>query len=438
MRSEFEKFIAENQLFDSSRSYLLAMSGGVDSMVLGALLLRAGVKIAVAHCNFKLRGESSDADEQLVVNWAQKNQVPCYVKTFRLQSLGEKSIQEEARNMRYQWFFELLELHQLSAIITAHHASDNFETLIINLLRGSGAYGWSGVPLNENKIIRPLLFASKVQIEQYAEQNKIDFREDESNASDDYLRNKIRHGLAREFRALDAHIEQRVSENQMQLRQSLKMTQTLIDLQNATAIEEREDVLEINLAQLKPEDFATDVLYFKLREKGFNYTQCQQAAVANHSGKIWYSNSHQMLFDRGHLLIKKYSGAPSPTNSSAKIWSDTVQVSAPLSLTFERQSGGDVVLSSNPNTALLDVETLVFPLVLRKWREGDRFVPLGMTGSKLVSDFLTDQKVDLFRKESVCVLESAGEIVWVVGFRIAHPCRVTSSTQEVLKIVLQP
>lgn len=436
MQSEFLNFIKQNRLFSSSQRYLLAMSGGVDSMVLGALLLDAGVEIEVAHCNFKLRGKSSDADEELVKNWADEHGVPCHTRDFPLQSAGEKSIQEEARIVRYQWFFELLESHQLSAIVTAHHASDNFETLMINLLRGSGAFGWSGVPLNENNIIRPLLFASKEQIEQFAKRYKISFREDESNASDNYLRNKIRHGLAKEFKALDADYERRISQNQMQLRQSLKMTQALVELQNTEAIQEKSDTLEIVPAKLQPAAFAVDVLYFVLREKGFNYAQCVQALEANHSGKTWSSATHEMLFDRDRLLVRLRNSEAGEAIQSAQIFSDTEHIQEPVNLVFKRESGSGFVPSTVNTTAALDVDALQFPLVLRKWKAGDKFVPLGMNQSKLVSDFLTDQKVDHFQKEAVCVIESAGEIVWVVGYRIANPFRITPQTRQVFLIDL--
>lgn len=436
MQSEFLKFIEQNTLFDLSRRYLLAMSGGVDSMVLGSLLLDAGVSFEVAHCNFKLRGANSEADEELVRNWAAKHGVPCHVRAFPLQSAGDKSIQEEARNVRYQWFFELLESHQLGAIVTAHHASDNFETLMINLLRGSGAFGWSGVPLNENRIIRPLLFASKEQIEQYAKHHKVSFRDDESNASDHYLRNKIRHGLAREFSTLEADYERQISRNQMQLRQSLKMTEALIELQNKAAFHESGNTLEIDLTNLQPTAFAADVLYFKLRDKDFNYTQCEQAVAATHSGKLWLSATHEMLFDRDRLLVRPRNGESDGEVLSAQIFGDTPSIQEPIGLVFGREKGSGFVAASTSTMAALDADTLEFPLVLRKWKAGDRFVPFGMKGSKLVSDFLTDQKVNRFQKESVFVIESAGHIVWVVGFRIAHPYRVVSTTREVFTISL--
>lgn len=432
MWHKFKLFSEKYRLFQKGDQVLLAMSGGVDSMVLAHLLLRVGVDFKVAHCNYQLRGKESDADAAFVEQWCLANGVDCYLKSFQLQSAAAgRSVQEEARTVRYRWFSELLKQYQLDKLATAHHASDNTETLFINLLRGAGAKGWAGIPVSEQNLIRPLLFATKAELYAFAEQNSIEYRADKSNASDHYLRNRIRHHIVPEFSALQPDFESRVSANQMHLRQMVELTSVLIKQQNPNIFIEQDQQILIRHREIQPETFTETILFYWIQPFGFNAAQCSEILEAAHSGKRFLSATHELLVDREELHIRALENAGLETNA-VEIFRGQQNIDFPVKLKFVEAEKDHFEIPADSASAALDISTLQFPLILRPWRTGDRFQPLGMKTQKLVSDFLIDEKVSRFEKEQQYVLESDGKIVWVVGRRIADWAKITSDTRQIL------
>ncbi len=436
MWSRFLPFVQKYNLFEKDDHLLLAMSGGVDSMVLGHLLVRAGVSFEVAHCNFQLRGKDSNLDQELVEKWCRQQRVTCHNRQFQLISAAEgKSVQLEARRVRYEWFEELMSRHQYNKLVTAHHASDNAETLFINLLRGTGAKGWVGIPIEDNNRIRPLLLFSKSEILKYAASNSVEFREDESNSGDQYLRNRIRHQIVPSFSELKPGFESRVSENQMMLGQFVHLTSKLIDLQNPGVFKQEDQQTIIHYRKIQPEEFADLILFYWLQPFGFSAAQSSEILLSPSTGKQFFSVSHRLLINRDELLIQSYT-TESSQNETTEIFRGQETVDWPLRLHISEVTTHDFSIPKVASMAALDMDKLSFPLLLRIWRKGDRFQPLGMRQQKLISDFLIDEKVNRFDKEQQWVLESNGRIVWLVGRRIADWASVTDKTKHVLLLAL--
>ncbi len=435
MLSDFEQYYRRHALIETGDRLLLAMSGGVDSMVLGHLLLQSGVYFEVAHSNFQLRGDDSDDDEKLVRSWCEKQNVTGHFKCFSLETVDdEKSIQEEARNVRYDWFRKILQSENLDKLATAHHANDNVETLFINLLRGAGAMGWAGIPLRYDGIIRPLLFAEKLEIERYAEENKIVFREDVSNASDKYLRNRIRHHLIPVLQDIEKSSVSRISENQQHLGEDIELLNELVSLQNPTVLKTEGERIIFTPSEIQPKNRKADVSRWMLRSFAFSAIQVAQILRTEDSGKKFYSSTHEILSDRCHWIIRKRGIEKDMDSEAVVIQSSQTILKVPVKLHMRLCEASGFEISTNTRIAALDFHQLSFPLILRKWQNGDRFQPLGMKQQKLVSDYLIDIKVNRFDKESVYVLESAGKIAWVVGYRLADWAKITANTQSVLLI----
>jgi tRNA(Ile)-lysidine synthase len=435
MQQEFNRFLKENKLYTADEVWLLGMSGGVDSMVLGNLLLNAKIPIEVAHCNFQLRGDESSADEKFVESWCETHGIAFNVKRFDLSNA--KNIQKAARDSRYEWFAELMATKDLNKLATAHHASDNVETLFINLLRGAGNRGWAGIPLSDNWVVRPLLFATKTLIETFATEEQIAFREDSSNLENKYLRNKIRHHLMPVLREIDAEFETKISQNQLRLQSSNKLLSDLILQTNADVIENLENgEVKIHYRNLNPANQTALVLFEILREYDFDWNQTQDILAVEQSGALFNSYTHQLLVDRDFLLIRHVDQPDIPESITLIEESQTV-LNTPISLSCSKSKLSEVKFSNDSNLAIIDFDKLTFPLQVRRWQQGDQFVPLGMKGSKKLSDFFIDQKLNNFQKESVYVLESANEIVWVVGHRISDVFKITPKTRNAYILQVQ-
>ena len=422
MWREFQRFIKKNHLIQENDRLLLAMSGGVDSMVLGDLLIKNGVYFEVAHCNFQLRGEASDLDAHLVEQWCKQQNIVHHLRRFSLDTANEgKSIQEEARGLRYDWFHELQNQQHLNKLVTAHHASDNTETLFINLLRGSGAKG--------------LLGFTKSEILEYAQVNSIPYREDESNSGDRYLRNRIRHHIIPQFAELQPDFEARISENQLMLGQFVQMATELIAAQNPEVYKEHPEHTIIHHRKINPPQYADLILFFWLQPFGFNAAQSSDILDIAITGKEFFSRSHHLLVNRDELIIRPIQNDPSK-NVEIEIYKGQEHLEWPVQMDISEVEPDGFKIPRSKQSAALDSEKLEFPLVLRLWRQGDRFQPLGMQNSKLVSDFLIDEKVNRFEKDQQWVLESDGRIVWLVGRRIADWAKITNATKHILLLTL--
>lgn len=396
-----------------SGKLILALSGGIDSMVLADMLLQSKADFVLAHCNFHLRGEESDGDEKFVRDYAERKGLTVYVKQFDTLSYAEEhklSIEMAARELRYAWFEELRQQLNYDYIAVAHHADDQLETFFINLLRGAGIRGLKGMQKVNGRIIRPLLDVSRVEIQQYAEVHHLQWREDHTNAETQFLRNKIRHellpvidGISKEGRsAILKSINHLASENEL-YRELLN------------------EKLPTSNCQLSTVNF--QLLFEWLRDYGFNEDQVHfihEALNSGQPGTSFFSPTHRVTIERNGLELTPICQ----------------QNATPLELSYEQITNDcSFVMDTSNRVAQLDYEKLSFPLQIRKWQAGDRFHPLGMKGSKLLSDFFVDQKMTNRQKEECYVLVTSDDtIVWVVGRRIDDRYKVTDKTKTILKV----
>ncbi|HOU99222.1 MAG TPA: tRNA lysidine(34) synthetase TilS [Bacteroidales bacterium] len=431
------QFIEENKLFTPSEKLLLAFSGGIDSVVLAHLLFTNNFKVELAHCNFTLRGKESDNDEQFAVKFAHKLGIPIYTKQFDTKKYAQEqklTIQEAARHLRYRFFEELAMKWNFNYILTAHHLDDNIETLFINLLRGTGIKGLCGIPLKNNLIIRPLLFATREQITQYAISHNLTWREDSSNLSDKYTRNFIRHHIIPLIKAKNKHFYSIFSQNIQRINNSSELLNYLVadKLKPYIKTNKNQIIIELNALQSLP--YSTSLLYHFAQNFGFNFDQIQSVTEQKHqSGKIYLSATHKAYIDRNKLIIIPLEIKNVEMEHS--ISSNTKKIDQPITLFFkihEHQNNDNIPTESN--IAYLDASKINFPLTLRKWKAGDRFYPLGMKQSKKVSDFLTDLKMNRYEKENTWVLCSSNQIVWIIGHRIDNRYKITKNTTKVLEI----
>ena len=406
-----------------SGKLILALSGGIDSMVLADMLLQSKADFVLAHCNFHLRGEESDDDEKFVRDYAERKGLTLYVKQFDTLNYAEEhklSIEMAARELRYAWFEELRQQLNYDFIAVAHHADDQLETFFINLLRGAGIRGLKGMrPVNGN-IIRPLLDVSREEIHQYAMDNGIQWREDHTNAETQFLRNKIRHELlpvidsiSKEGRnAVLKSIGHLASENEL-YRELLKKEMTQM-----VARDGKGQRLQLCTSQFSP--LTSHLLFEWLRDYGFNEDQVHfiYEAMNGQPGTAFFSSTHRVTVERDGLELTPICQ----------------QNEALLELSYQQvEKDADFTIDHSQQVAQLDYDKLTFPLQIRKWKVGDRFHPLGMKGSKLLSDFFVDQKMTTRQKEECLVLTTANdEIVWVVGRRIDDYYKVTDKTKTVL------
>ncbi|MBR3931794.1 MAG: tRNA lysidine(34) synthetase TilS [Tidjanibacter sp.] len=437
----FREYIKEHQLATADNRILLTVSGGVDSMVMMHLFVEARFNVGVAHCNFQLRGTESEEDEVLVAEQAAALGVPCYNRRFdtkgEMAATGE-SVQIAARRLRYGWFAELCTDEGYDTIAVAHHADDSIETFFINLLRGTGLKGLTGISLTNGRIIRPLLFATRHEINDYAKAHKIPFREDSSNRSTKYLRNKIRLGIVPRLREIVPSFTQTMGSNIDRLTDAQHFINHAIGKIEAEAVEHfgGEDI--INPAKID-RGFPLNFVIYELMSQNYGFkgdvvdSLCD-ALRAGATGKRFYSRDWVAYIDRGRIVISRI-GVDDECEVPFDLGKSKVYCGNSV-LYIERTNIDHIDSLFQPdNIALLDADTLTEPLTLRKWREGDRFVPLGMSGEKKVSDYLINSKVSMAEKSRQFVLCAGEQIVWLVGHRIDERYKITSATENVVKIV---
>lgn len=440
MIEQFLRHIEKHSLISPTDKVLLAVSGGLDSMVMLELFRQAPWEIAVAHCNFQLRGNDSMLDEALVTKRAAELGLSCYVKKFEPKKYAEEngiSMQMAAREQRYAWFKELQIELGFTRIAIAHHLNDSFETLVMNLVRGTGVDGMEGISVRNDSIIRPLLFASREQIHQYALNNNLEWREDGSNSSDDYNRNLIRNQVVPLLRKLNPGLESSWGATQDRLAGSKVFVKRYIEQFSRASVKQNADGLTINRNELLKEHYAYVLLWEIVKPYGFNYSQCCDVVQNEHqSGKMFYSDGYRLVVDRNSIEIDKLIGAIDFECLINDI--DDSQTNNGITLNFELENGENYSLKKRPDLAELDYDTLIFPLVWRSWKNGDKIIPLGMKQHKKVSDFLIDEKISTAKKEAVTVLESNGEVIWLIGMRIADGYKVTEMTKRILVIEVNP
>jgi tRNA(Ile)-lysidine synthase len=435
MKNALQNHIDKEIPYLKQKKLLLAVSGGLDSMVLLHLFQELKCDIAIAHCNFQLRGVESFGDQKFVQDYAQANEIPVFVTQFDTEAFAKDyklSTQVAARELRYNWFYELLEAEKFDFILTAHHADDNLETFLINLTRGTGLEGLTGIPAQNDRVIRPLLFLSRQEIENYANANDIQWREDSSNASDKYVRNKIRHHLIPVLKELNPHFMTSFLKTEGYLQESLAMVEDAANMIYQQVVSEEENQIHFDLKKLLQLPNYQSYLYQWLKGYGFTAWEDIYDLVDSQSGKQIFTPDFRLLKNRDSLIL-------SPIGDSEReieflVNKEETEVKIPLNIAFCKAS--DISVASN-KTIFVDADQLVYPLTIRKWKTGDAFLPLGMNGkSKKVSKLFKDEKLSLIEKENTWLLCSNNQIVWVIGIRADHRFKSSNTTKNILRIEL--
>lgn len=434
MLPNLKSHLQQNFTFLHGKKLLLAVSGGLDSIVMTHLFHQLGLNIAIAHCNFQLRGTESVEDEIFVRKLATQLKIPAFITHFDTRAFAadfKLSTQMAARELRYNWFNELAETNGFDYILTAHHADDNLETFLINLSRGTGIEGLTGIPQQNAKIVRPLLEFTRDEIEQYAKLNNIEWREDSSNASDKYLRNKIRHDIVPKLKEINPDILKSIQKTQQFLQQTQEMAEDASIMVYQQVAQQANEEIHFNLKKLKQLPNYRSYLFSWLREFGFTAWDDVYDLATAQSGKQVFSNRYKLLKNREYLILSELTDFVA---SEFTIDENQKDVKVPLNLSIEKVD--DMGHATN-RTIFVDADKLQYPLQLRKWNEGDSFFPLGMEGkSKKVAKLFKDEKLSLNEKDKIWLLCSNDQIVWVIGIRADERFKVGTQTTNILQIKL--
>lgn len=437
MLEQFRNLIKEKHLIRKSDKILLTVSGGIDSVVMLDLFIRSGYNCSIAHCNFGLRGDESDGDEDFVRQLAYGHGIKFHCTRFSTEEYAEEariSIQMAARKLRYDWFEKVRLSHSYHFIATAHNQDDVIETFFINLIRGSGIRGLTGIKYKSGNIIRPLLFSPRSQIEEYATAHDLPFREDSSNASEKYTRNKIRHKILPLFESINPSFRKSLIETINKLQDTEDIYTYEVNKRKEEMVSENGATVAINLEHLKNIPHRRTYLYEFLSEFHFTSHQIKDIddALKAGSGKQFFSSTSRLIKDRSKLLI-----TPIENEEYRKYYIEegTDYIVEPVYLEFEVVSlQPSFQIPHDPHIACLDYDLLKFPLLIRKWQSGDYFHPLGMKHRKKLSDFLVDQKLSIVDKENLWLVLNNEDIVWVISQRIDERYKITEKTRKVLKI----
>lgn len=445
----FIRFIDSMKLFAPDDPVLLAVSSGLDSTVMTHLFRRAGFRFAVAHCNFGLRGMDSESDAGFAADLAKITGAPFFSETFETKEYANKqgiSIQMAARELRYEWFERIRSKYEYKKTATAHHLDDQAETFLINLIRGTGVAGLHGIPVQNEKVIRPMMFARRNEIAEYAKKHSIDFREDQSNFEVKYIRNKIRHEIIPAFCSINPEFIETLTNTIRKISDYEQIAGQILSQWKSQAIQTKDEKTIVDLDLLytsqTPETFA----WFLLTPFGFNETQVKSitGCLMNPEEKRFTSSSHTLTKERSRLIIQRNPIKPLLISTSIEdavldiiiaTGEADIAITDSFHLHFSHiKKAVEYHIPDNPDIASLDFHKLKFPLTLRKWHNGDVFHPLGMKGKKKLSDFFIDQKFTALQKEETWLLCSGDQIVWVIGHRIDNRYRITRRTKEILVI----
>lgn len=433
---QVKRHITKNNLFQKEDKLLIALSGGIDSMVLTHLLFQLDYHIAVAHCNFQLRGLQSDADKDFVEAFAKMHKIPFYTKAFDTKVYADEqqvSTQLAARELRYSWFDEVMKHHNYDYLVTAHHANDQVETMLYNLTKGTGIAGLRGIPLKNDQIRRPLLSFTKEEIETYAHNHDLQWREDLSNQDDKYSRNRLRLNVIPELKQLNPGLEQTLVNNSRRFEALEKLLLHETSDIRSNYLSKQQDYFSLDLSWYDEKSGGLAILIELLKPFGFNIDQCFSIAegIAKTSGKQYFSPGFTLVMDRDMVQLtpkhetKEFSLIiDDSTNQIATPWAD---------FSIERVSAHDE-WPKDKHTACLDADLIQFPIKVRNWMQGDSFYPLGMKGKKKLSDFMIDEKIPVNLKSRVMLFESDHDIIWVAGYRIDNRYKITSNTKHLLII----
>ena len=431
MLNKFQNHINANFSFLQDKKLIVATSGGMDSMVLVHLFQKFNLNFALAHCNFQLRGAESDGDENFVKDYAKHNNITFFVTKFDTKNYSEEnklSTQVAARNLRYNWFNELLVSEKFDFVATAHHLDDQVETFLINFSRGTGLDGLTGIPSQNGNIIRPMLPFSRKEIENYVSENKLQWREDSSNTSDKYLRNKIRHHVIPVFKEINESFLQSFQNTLDHLNQEQSLVNDAVQMVYDIVVSEDNEQLKINISALLQYENYRAYLYKWLNKYGFLAWNDVYNLIEAQSGKQIFSEKYILLKDRDFLILSKKE----TTNfEEIIIHSITEKPNFPLKLTLCNQSD---IFNQMKNVIFVEENKIQFPLTIRKWKEGDYFYPSGMQGKKKVSKYFKDEKFTIFQKQETWILESNNQIIWIIGHRADDRFKIENTTQTILQI----
>ncbi|MBP6870838.1 MAG: tRNA lysidine(34) synthetase TilS [Bacteroidales bacterium] len=439
MLDEFTGFITDNLLFSRESRILLAVSGGVDSVVMTDLFHQAGYNFSLAHVNFHLRGDESDRDERFVRKLAAHYQAQIHVNHVDIAGYAKRyriSIQVAARDIRYQWFYELMLRQGYDYVATAHHLDDQVETFLINLARGTGIAGLHGIPVRQGKIVRPLLFATRKQIEDYASAHRLDFIEDSSNRSLKYTRNRIRHKIIPELEKINPSFRATLAETINNISDAEKIYLQAIEDTRNSIIDQRGNLITISVSQFFNLAPLKTLAFELLSPFGFNKSNIEDIIGLRDAvtGKEVISPTYRLVKDRELFIIVPRHDLKIKSEYELNRNDLQIGIDVPVQLSFAVMENIPASLKFPANVALLDLDKLLFPLRLRKWKRGDRFIPFGMSGSIKLSDFFINQKMSKIEKENQWLLCSGTDIVWVIGRRIDDRYKIHRETQKVLRI----
>lgn len=437
MLDKFTRFISENSIIKPGDKILLAVSGGIDSMVMARLFLDLNNKIGIAHCNFSLREGESDKDQELVHNYALEHNIPFHCIKFETKSFAKKnglSVQMAARELRYKWFEEIRQEFGYDSIAVAHNLNDNIETLLINLVRGSGLAGMAGMKPVNNRIIRPLLFATRQTITEFRNQHNIEFREDRSNADTKYTRNKIRHQIIPLLKEINPSIETTLNETAERFAGYNEIVSEYISGLCDGMVKQKNQLITIDINLLK-NHLQNNVILFELF-KSYGITNALlpdliKVIMGKTGGQI-ITGTHRIIKNRKELEV-----SDEEINSEISYSIDNIQdfsIFPGISSAENVRVTKTFKINPDPHIAFIDSQKISYPLKIRKWKAGDNFYPLGMKQMKKLSDYFIDNKYSKFDKENIFILESDGKIVWLIGDRIDDRFKITSSTTEGLII----
>ena len=437
MLDRLKRFIAERHLFGKQHNVLLAVSGGMDSVVMTHLFADGGFKFGIAHCNFGLRGAESDEDERFVKSLAEQLAVPFFSQRFDTGAVGQErgiSIQMTARELRYQWLEETRQQNGFTHVATAHHLYDSVETAIHNFIRGTGIRGLRGMLPKTGKLIRPILFAKRSEIAAYAAAGSIAFREDTSNVDPKYTRNRIRHEVIPLMRAINPGFDNSMVESLTNFRDAELIYEQTMQRLRKRLLDKRHSDWYIPVIGLKKLPYGRSVLFELIRDFGFNISQVDDIlhSLDGPSGKMFEAEHHRLVKDRRFLIISSRDIGKSSW-MMINLGEEVVQADG-VTLRLMTLSSDGYTIDHNPAIASLDVDAVEFPLTLRKWKPGDYFFPFGMKGKKKVSKFFKDEKIPIPDKERTWILLSGDRVVWVVGHRIDNRFRITEKTKNVCRL----
>ena len=431
-------YIDENRLLTPGNKVIVGVSGGIDSVALLHLLQRLGVECIVAHCNFHLRAEESDRDEQFVKDVTKQLGLPFYridFDTLKYAANNKISVEMAARELRYEWFESLAKKMDAQAIAVAHHLDDSIETLLMNLIRGTGLRGLTGISARNGLVIRPLLCCTREELFQYVTFHQLAYVEDSTNALNDYQRNKIRNQLLPLLEDINPSVRQTLYQSLERFSGTYKVYEEFIDSYKKLLMKDENGTIIIDISLILKLPDVTTVLYEFLSPYGFNAQVVQQ--VVSHlndtSGKKFYSSTYRLVKDRQNLILTKRTR---DEKISIQIDEGRDIITYPLPLSIHYSDVNNVEINKNKNVLTIDADLVKFPLILRKWEEGDAFVPFGMKGMKKLSDFFIDNKFSLPDKENTWLLVSDEKIVWIVGHRADNRFRVTAETRKIIIIEL--